>query len=163
MKASAVVFRENEVVPNRQRPSEYLVRPVRVGEERWPLSWVNWSCWFMLHLNDQSWQTYREIKLIFLDKCVNYRMLCSTVSNCKGCFVVNLPGTSADVTADMEGTVGAEVDGVERQCSAEDEDGDGPKMKKTTTTNSHVRCHFTLESYTAYCLNRFITPVCFCS
>ena len=39
------------------------------------------------------------------------------------------------------------VDGVERQCSAEDEDGDGPKMK---TTNCHVGCHITFENYTAY-------------
>ena len=49
-------------------------------------------------------------------------MFCSTLSNYKGFFVVNLPG-SAEVAADTEGTVGTVV---------EAEDGDGPKMKNNS-------------------------------
>lgn len=45
-------------------------------------------------------------------------MFCSTMSNYKRCFAVNLPGKSA-VVADPEGTVGTE-DGGARQGSIED-------------------------------------------
>lgn len=89
-------------------------------------------------------------KLLFI---IRLRKFLSTLSNYKGYFVVNLPGASAEVTADTEGTVGT-VDWGEGQCSAED--GDGPKMKttKTTTKDRNVRCHSTFEKYTVYFLNK---------
>ena len=68
---------------------------------------------------------------LFLDQMINIRTFCSTLSNYKGCFVVNLLGASAEVTVDMEGQwMGVS----ETHCSAED----GPKIK-TTTKASHVR------------------------
>lgn len=56
-------------------------------------------------------------------------MFCSTMSNYKGCFAVNLPGRSP-VVADTERTVGTE-DGSVRQSSVED--GDAPMMKYILT------------------------------
>ena len=63
---------------------------------------------------------------MFFDKMIHLRMFCSTLSNYKGCFVVNLPD-SAEVAADTEGTVGTVV---------EAEDGDGPKMKINNNNKS---------------------------
>ena len=51
-----------------------------------------------------------------MDKIINLRIFCSTLSNYKGCFVVNLPGT-AEVAERTVGTVDVA------------EDKDGPEMK----------------------------------